>query len=284
MFHQRNTEKNNSLNHDHFSCLPVPIFVKKIDMTFNNAEVLITGGSDGIGKGLATRLIAAGCKVMVTGRNSSKLKAVTEELPGLLTYVSDIGNPKEREDLAAHVKQTLPGLNILINNAGIQRRVGLAVDNAAWSERQAEIDILLSGPIHLNHLLIPLLLADNKKVLIINVTSGGAYIPQSFAPIYSACKAALHHYTVTLRHALSATHCRVAELIPPAVQTALAGPGLNHGASPDAFCDEVFTKLFINEQEVVGYAQTEGLEIAINGQPQVTLFLNSAARFPVDLY
>jgi len=89
--------------------------------------------------------------------------------------------------------------------------------NATWIERQVEIDILLSGPVHLNHLLIPLLLAVNKKALIVNVTSGGAYIPQAFAPMYSACKAALHHYTMTLRHALSATQCKVAELIPPAI-------------------------------------------------------------------
>jgi len=97
-------------------------------MELNNAKVLITGGSDGIGKGLAARLIVGGAKVMVTGRDASKLRDAAEELPGLLTYKSDIGNPDERESLADHVNQTLPGLNILINNAGIQRRVGLAAD------------------------------------------------------------------------------------------------------------------------------------------------------------
>jgi len=182
------------------------------------------------------------------------------------------------------VEQVLPGLNILVNNAGIQRRVGLATDKGGWTERQAEIDILLSGPIHLNHLLIPLLLANDKNALIVNVTSGGAYIPQAFAPVYSACKAALHHYTITLRHALSATKCRVAELIPPAVQTSVVGPGLNHGASLKEFCDHVFTTLFMNDHENVGFGPTTNLKIEINGQSQTALFLNSASRFPVDLY
>ncbi|MEW2159888.1 hypothetical protein AB0950_32125 [Streptomyces sp. NPDC007189] len=47
-----------------------------------------------------------------------------------------------------------------------------------------------------------------------NVTSGGAYVPQPFAPLYSAAKAALHSYPMNLRHTLQATPCRVVELIP----------------------------------------------------------------------
>jgi uncharacterized oxidoreductase len=80
----------------------------------------------------------------------------------------------------------------VINNAGVKRRVPLASDTAAWPERQAEIDILFSAPVHLNHLLIPLMLRSNKPGMIVNVTSGGAFIPQVFAPLYSASKAALH--------------------------------------------------------------------------------------------
>src|ERR1700761_914800 len=101
-------------------------------MDLTNAQVLITGGSEGIGKGLATRLISKGCKVLVTGRNAEKLEQAKQELPGLLTLVNDIGDPLQREQLANKVKLLLPGLNILVNNAGIQRRVGLAADGAPW--------------------------------------------------------------------------------------------------------------------------------------------------------
>jgi len=59
-------------------------------MDLKNAKVLITGGSDGIGKGLAACLIATGCKVMITGRSAIKLKDAARELPGLLTYRSDM--------------------------------------------------------------------------------------------------------------------------------------------------------------------------------------------------
>jgi len=78
-----------------------------------------------------------------------------------------------------------------------------------WRMRQAEIDTLLAAPIHLTHLLIPLMLKHGRPGSIINVTSGGAFVPQVFAPIYSACKAALHSYTMTLRHALNRSSVKV---------------------------------------------------------------------------
>jgi uncharacterized oxidoreductase len=178
----------------------------------------------------------------------------------------------------------MPDLNILINNAGFQRRISLALDNGAWWESQMEIDTLLSAPIHLNHLLIPLLLSSGRPGLIVNVTSGGAYIPQVFAPVYSSCKAALHHYTVILRHALANVPCRVVELVPPAVQTELAGPGLTHGTPLDEFCDTIFPKLITEDIAEVGFGPTENLVQQLSGQPVANLFDASASRFPVEIY
>jgi len=123
----------------------------------------------------------------------------------LHAFRNDVSRPDERLRLAEYIKSQFPNLNIVINNAGIQRRIALAADNAPWVERQAEIDTLLAAPIHLNHLLIPLMLKHGRSGSIINVTSGGALVPQVFAPIYSACKAALHSYTLTLKHALNPT-------------------------------------------------------------------------------
>jgi uncharacterized oxidoreductase len=253
-------------------------------MNLKHANVLITGGSEGIGRGLAARFLAAGSNVLITGRNPTKLARASRALPGLRTYLSDISDPQQREALAEHVHETMPGLNVLINNAGIQRRVSLALDIAPWSERQAEIDTLLSGPIHLNHLLVPLILAHGKSAIVVNVTSGGAYIPQVFAPVYSACKAAIHHYTMTLRHSLMNTPCRVVELIPPAVQTALAGAGLSHGVPLDEFCDAVFSKLLDDNITEIGFGPTENLIPQLSGKPLTSLFEASASRSPVETY
>ncbi|GAB3915150.1 SDR family NAD(P)-dependent oxidoreductase [Larkinella knui] len=253
-------------------------------MIIDGANVLITGGSEGIGYGLAARFLKAGSRVLVTGRDAAKLAKAASELPSLKTYVSDMGKIQDREALAQYVASVMTPLHWVINNAGIQRRISLAQDKAPWSERQQEMDILLSGPIHLNHLLIPLLLQHKWPSRIVNVTSGGAFIPQPFAPVYSACKAALHSYTMTLRYALANTSCGVVELIPPAVMTNLAGNGQQHGADLDAFCDHVFQSLLIDGLETVGYGPTEQLEPQLSEQSVTKLFETSASRFPVDGY
>jgi uncharacterized oxidoreductase len=257
-------------------------------MTIENSEskasVLITGGSEGIGLGLATRYLAVGATVLITGRSPEKLARAVLDHPGLLTFVNDIGIPEEREALAAHVQQVFPGLNVLINNAGIQRRVSLAEDKAPWSERQEEIDILLSGPVHLNHMLVPVMLAHGKPSTIVDVTSGGAYLPQPFAPVYSACKAALHSYTVNLRFALAGTNCRVVEVIPPAVHTALAGRGATHGVPLDDFCDTVFAALTTSVAEEIGYGVTATDAFNVPKRLYRDMFQAFSGGFPVQTY
>lgn len=249
-----------------------------------HANVLITGGASGIGRGLAERLLRAGAKVLVTGRDQEKLAALARASPGLLTFQSDIGRPEDREGLARHVAEAMPQLNVVINNAGIQRRVGLAEDRASWSERQKEIDILLAGPVHLNSMLLPTMLEGQHAGLIVNVTSGGAYIPQPFAPLYAACKAALHSYTVTLRHALRDAPIRVVELIPPAVATGMAGPGNNHGAPVDEFCDTVFARIVQGDADEVGYGATDSEQFKAAQQTYKDMFTTFAPRFSTATY
>lgn len=253
-------------------------------LNMSRSHVLITGGSSGIGCGLAERFHAAGATVLVTGRSAENLDRMTRKWTGLRTFAGDIGQAEDREALAAHVRQTMSNINILINNAGIQRRVGLADDRAAWSERQAEIDILLSGPIHLNHLLIPVMLAHGSPSLIVNVTSGGAFVPQPFSPIYSACKAALHSYTVNLRFALADSAISVKELIPPAVATGLAGADAAHGAPLETYCDAVFTQLVSGQHDEVGFGMTASDAFVAAQAPYKALFAELSGRFPIRTY
>jgi uncharacterized oxidoreductase len=250
----------------------------------SSAVVLITGGSEGIGRGLAARFLAARGTVLITGKSVEKLQYAARDMPGLKTFASDISRADEREKLAAHVRATMPDLNIVINNAGIQRRVSLAVDTAPWSERQVEIDTLFSGPVHLNHLLIPTILAHGRPGMIVNVTSGGAYVPQPFAPIYSACKAALHSYTVNLRYALANTRCLVVEVIPPAVRTALAGAGATHGAPLEEFCDAVFLELAAPNVAEIGFGVTASASFNEPKKLYRGLFEQFSPRFPVEQY
>jgi uncharacterized oxidoreductase len=222
--------------------------------------------------------------VLVTGRSRAKLERAAQDLPALRIFESDVSDAAQREALAKHVRDAMPTLNVLINNAGIQRRVSLASETAEWGERQREMDTLLAGPVHLNHLLVPLLLSQPGESLVVNVTSGGAFVPQVFAPLYSACKAAIHSYTVTLRHALANTPCRVVELIPPRVQTALGDTAAaNLGAPLDPFCDAVFAELVKGESSEIGYGTTAGIA-RISRQELDAHFERMSAHFEVARY
>lgn len=251
---------------------------------FAGVDVLITGGSDGIGFGLARRFLAEGAKVLVTGRDAGKLDRAAAAAPGLQTLVNDIGVAEERERLARHLQARHPGLGVVVNNAGIQRRVPLADDQAPWAERQREIDILFSAVVHLNHLLVPLLLQHGRPALIANVSSGGALVPQPFAPVYSACKAAIHSYTANLRFALSATPVRVVEIIPPAVRTGLAGTGVAHGADLEAFCDAIFAGLEAGQADELGFGMTDAVEFRQRLAIDHALFDGFSGRFSVRKY
>lgn len=106
-------------------------------------------------------------------------------------------------------------------------------------------------------------------------------VPQPFAPLYSASKAALHHYTFTLRAALAGTPIRVVELMPPAVATGLGGAA--HGAPLDEFCDASVAGIDAGGP-VVGFGMTAGAEVTAQVTAQQELFDRMADRSPVAGY
>lgn len=242
-------------------------------------RVLITGGSSGIGLGLARRFAALGSDVVITGRSRDRIDAVVAEVERVDGVAGDLADPRDRVALAAAVGE----VDVLINNAAIQRRAGLAEDHAPWEERQRELDLLLAAPMHLTDLLLPAMLRRGRPAMIVNVTSGGAFIPQPFAPGYSAAKAALHSYTLNLRHALAGTPVRVVELIPPAVATGLSGLEHPHGADLDDFCDTVSAALRTDAVEI-GFGPTADSAFVEAVQRDRARFEQSADRFPVAGY
>ncbi|GAB3181750.1 SDR family oxidoreductase [Telluribacter humicola] len=225
-------------------------------MNLAGNTILITGGASGIGLALAERLLKAGSEVIICGRREDKLNEAQQKHPGLHIRVCDVAQESERISLISWVSQAFPKLNVVINNAGIQKRTQLTDTQEEWAKHQQEIAINLEAPIHLSLLFIPLLRKQPNPV-IINITSGLAFAPAAFAPIYSATKAALHSFTLSLRHQLQPTGIKVVEIAPPAVNTDLGGPGLHtFGAPLDDFADAVIQRLQAGELEI-GYGTSE---------------------------
>jgi uncharacterized oxidoreductase len=218
-------------------------------MDVGSNTILITGGASGIGLALAERFLRAGSRVIVCGRREDKLREAQTRLPGLAIRTCDVAEERERKALLAWAVAEFPGLNVLVNNAGIQRRVGLATPEE-WRETRQEIAINLEAPIHLSRLFIPHLLKQERPA-IVNVTSGLAFAPLAGVPIYSATKAALRSFTLSLRHQLSSTPIQVVEIVPPAVNTDLGGPGLHtFGVAVVEFADAVMARLRAGDLEI----------------------------------
>jgi uncharacterized oxidoreductase len=190
-------------------------------MKLTDNTILITGGGSGIGRGLAEAFHAMGNRVIIAGRRQSALEETTDANPGMASVTLDIDNPEAIGSFMEEVTELHPTLNVLINNAGIMRPENLKSPNMQDAEDIITTNLL--GPIRLTAALVPHL-QKQPSAAIINVSSGLAFVPFPTTPTYSATKAALHSYTVSLRVHLQGTPVEVIEIIPPAVATDLT-PG-----------------------------------------------------------
>jgi uncharacterized oxidoreductase len=234
-------------------------------MLFQNSTVLITGGATGIGFGLAKRLLHTGNSVVVCGRREDRLQEARAALRGLETFTCDLALEEERLRLYEFIVTNHPKTNIVINNAAIQNRPGQLTTAQDWKAHRRELATNLEAPMHLSMLFVKHLVRQDEAA-IVNVTSGLAFVPMSFMATYCATKAALHSFTLSLRHQLSGTSIKVIEVIPPKVNTDLGGVGLHDDGVPlDLFADNVIEGLQRGLLEF-GYESSERNRLASRQQ------------------
>ncbi len=188
-------------------------------MKLNKKTILITGGTSGIGIELARQLLQRENTVIVTGRDQERLNAAQEVLPALHIVKSDVSDPAAIAALHETIVARFPALDTLINNAGVMRNLNLNLPRDL-NDVTREIEINLSGPVRMIQQFLPEL-KTRQEALVVNVSSGLAFIPFPASPVYSATKAALHSFTQSLRVQLEGSSVTVVELAPPAVETPL---------------------------------------------------------------
>jgi uncharacterized oxidoreductase len=189
-------------------------------MELSGNTILISGGTSGIGLELASRFLALGNTVIVTGRDQHHLDEVQRRYPGIVGIRSDVSDRAAITALYEQITRDFPGLNILINNAGIMRKINLHQAASDLDGVVREIDINLSGAIRMAVQFLPHLTAQ-KNSAIVNVTSGIAFVPFPLSPVYSAAKAGLRAFTRALRIQTKGTGVKIFELAPPATETPL---------------------------------------------------------------
>src|SRR6202795_5074757 len=191
-------------------------------MKLTSNTILITGGASGIGYELTKKLTALGNTILITGRDQAKMDRAKAAFPKIHTFRSDVSDPEAIATLYKEVTKQFPEVNILINNAGIMRKINVHDKAGSLEDITREIEINLSGPIRMVKQFLPHL-KTKSEAAIMNVSSGLAFVPLPISPVYCATKAGLHSFTESLRVQLKNTKVKVFDLAPPATQTELLG-------------------------------------------------------------
>jgi len=248
--------------------------------TVNNT-ILITGGSAGIGYELA-KLFGANNKVIITGRNAARLEEAVRKLAALGIKVEaiagDVSNAADVKALVARVNAEHSDLNVVINNAGAAAGVYSLADEGVNAFEKAQQEMLTNylSVIRLNELLLPLL-KKQKVAAIVNVSSIVSIVPGARLSTYGASKAALHSYTLSLRHALAGTAVKVYELRPPLVATEFSSEigGLENGI-PAVVVAEDLKKAFETDNYDVLVGNTADIyHLYLQSPEQAFLALNA---------
>jgi len=219
-------------------------------MKLKGNTILVTGGGSGIGRGLAETLHRLGNQVIISGRRKGHLAETTKANPGMKSVELDVENPASIDAVTKKLIADYPELNVLINNAGVMH-----IDNAAGAVDEtmlvSTITTNLMGPIRMTGALIEHLKKQDHAV-VINVSSVLGFVPLAMAAVYSSTKAAIHSYTLSLRHKLKGTSVTVVEIAPPWVQTDLLNSNNEPRAMPLAeFIAETIKVLGTDAHEVL---------------------------------
>jgi uncharacterized oxidoreductase len=194
-------------------------------MKLSGNTILITGGATGIGLELAEAFVKTGNEVIVCARTEDNLKQAKERVPQLHVKQCDVSKEADREALYAWAVSNFKGLNVLVNNAGIQRMIDFkkGTDDLIKhrsADGEDEIEVNFRALVYMTALFTPHLMKQTEAA-IMNVSSGLAFYPMPMMPVYCATKAAVHTFSLTLRQQLEGTSVKVFELIPPMVDTNL---------------------------------------------------------------
>jgi uncharacterized oxidoreductase len=244
-------------------------------MELSGRTALVTGGTSGIGLGIAEAFRQHKSKVIMCGRDKEHLSTIEKRFPTITAVHCDLGDANQRKELAAYVLRSFPDFDILVNNAGIQRYIDLKNGFEALKSGEDEIAINFVAPVELISLFIAHLM-KRPSAAIISVSSGLAFMPMLDTPIYNATKAAIHTYSLVLRQQLKDTSVKVFEIVPPMVDTNLNKEGREAaGARSGGLSVAEYMPTIINglkkDVETIFYGDREGIMSQPRGESETRL-------------
>lgn len=177
---------------------------------------LITGATAGIGAASARAFVAAGWRVIGTGRREERLKALQEELGSAFLPLSVDMQDLERVEELARLEGEWSRLDCLINNAGLAPPMA-DLQDSAWDPLKVVIDTNVTGLVALTRAVLPKLI--EAKGSIINLSSVAGTYPYRGGAVYGASKAFVRQFSLMLRNDLAGTGVRVTSIEPGMAET-----------------------------------------------------------------
>lgn len=185
-------------------------------MNLKEANVLVTGGSSGIGKETARQLSEEGANVVIAARHKEKLEKAAEEIDAI-PIVCDVGDEKQVIQLVEETNKKLSDFNVLINNAGYGTRKKLV--DVTEEEFQNQLQVNTVGAMMMARESAKIFV-ENDYGNIINVSSSSGKRGYAGGTTYVASKFALSGMTECWRAELRPHNIRVMQINPSEVQTA----------------------------------------------------------------
>ena len=204
-------------------------------MELAGRRCIVTGGGRGIGRAIALALAEEGARVALVARTGAELDAtatLVTRSAEVLKLRADVGQREEVDAAIGQVLDIWDGVDVLVNNAGIQGPLGRAeeVDPEAWMQT---VQVNLGGCFYCTRKVLPAMMAQ-KYGKIINLSGGGAVGPRPFFSAYSASKAAVVRFSENLAAEVSEYGIDVNSFAPGAVKTRMLDERLAAGETVGA--------------------------------------------------
>jgi len=194
-------------------------------MQLKQKAIVISGGTSGIGREMVDQL-ASHNQLIVVASNESKLNELIKIYPKITPYPCHLADLDDVASIADLIAKNHPKIDLLINNAAVQFTPMFLDDDFRYETIQQEININFTSICSLIYLLLPCLLDEKRRTVILNVNSALALTPKTNAAIYCATKGGLNIFSQSLRYQLESTNIRVLQAMMPLVDTPMtAGRG-----------------------------------------------------------
>jgi NAD(P)-dependent dehydrogenase (short-subunit alcohol dehydrogenase family) len=190
-------------------------------LRLDGKAAIVTGGSKGIGKGIAKAFADAGANVLITARKPEVLETAAAELgPSVSWLPGHTGRPEDGERIVAACMERYGSCDVLVNNAATNPYAGPLID-APMSAWDKTVEVNLRGPLAWSQIAWQAWMKEHAGCSIINIASVGGFSTSPDLGLYAVLKAALIHMTKQLAAEL-APNVRVNAIAPAVIRTDFA--------------------------------------------------------------